>query len=83
MCKYIENCLFCLWINSWDGHEGGFDVLDPNGNVTIKWDKKTDTGDTQYVSFLHPCFYEQNTHMYMMYTHMFCIHISELMDRCM
>ncbi|KAK1402160.1 COBRA-like protein 6 [Heracleum sosnowskyi] len=28
----------------------GFDVLDPNGNVTIKWDKKSDTGDTQFVT---------------------------------
>ncbi|KAL1802137.1 hypothetical protein ACET3Z_030784 [Daucus carota] len=28
----------------------GFDVLDPNGNVTIKWDKTSDDGDTQTVT---------------------------------
>lgn len=59
-----------------DRHEDGFDVLDPNGNVTIKWDMKSDDGDTQYVSFLHhSSYFQRNTHththisIYMIYTH--------------
>ena len=46
-------CLNIFKFVSFDGHEDGFDVLDPNGNVTIKWDKTSDDGDTQTVSFLH------------------------------
>lgn len=61
------------------GNEDGYDVLDPDGNITIKWDEMVDNGDTQNVSFLQLFTCYIHILIYILYIYIYsqiCIHIN-------